>query len=204
MSFVSSDMTKPYAEACDQNRDPILAAIAPLFHDCQRVLEIGSGTGQHAVYFAHHMPHLRWYTSDRYEYHAGIHAWLDEADLSNVEPPLLLDVSQPSWPTVQVNAVFSANTTHIMHLDEVDALFAGVGRLLSTAGLLALYGPFNYGGNYSSDSNARFDEWLKGRDPESGIRDFEYLNERAGDAGLEAVEDMPMPMNNRLLCWRKR
>ncbi len=196
-------MTKPYAEACDENRDPILAVIEPLFQDCRRVLEIGSGTGQHAVYFAKKMPHLHWYTSDRVEYHAGIQAWLDESRLTNVESPLLLDVSQTHWPAPPVDAVFSANTVHIMHLEDVNALFAGVGRSLSTAGRFALYGPFNYGGSYTSDSNARFDKWLKERDPGSGIRDFESLNELAESAGLEAVEDYPMPMNNRLLCWQK-
>ncbi len=197
-------MTKPYAEACDQNRDPILAVIEPLFRDRRGVLEIGSGTGQHAVYFAKKLSHLHWYTSDRREYHAGIQAWLDDASLSNLEPPLLLDVTQASWPGLKVDTVFSANTCHIMHLAEVDVLFSRVGGLLPAAGLFALYGPFNYGSRYTSASNARFDDWLKERDPESGIRDFEYLNELAAKAGLELLEDYPMPMNNRLLCWQKR
>jgi cyclopropane fatty-acyl-phospholipid synthase-like methyltransferase len=125
---------KPYAESCDQNRDPILAVLAPLFARSRNVLEIGSGTGQHAVYFAARMPQLIWHTSDRRESHAGIRMWLDEAGLANVRPPLPLDVSQHEWPPIRVDAVFSANTTHIMHWHEVEALFAGVGRVKKTKG----------------------------------------------------------------------
>jgi cyclopropane fatty-acyl-phospholipid synthase-like methyltransferase len=167
------------------------------------VLEVGSGTGQHAVYFARKMPHLSWYTSDRQEYHDGIRQWLREAALPNTPDPLLLDVSQPRWPPLPVDALFSANTTHIMHWQEVEALFDGIGRMLPAGGLFVLYGPFNYRGAYTSDSNARFDAWLKERDPESGIRDFEALNGLAGQAGMTLQQDYEMPANNRILCWRK-
>lgn len=195
---------KPYSESCDQNRDPILAVIEPLFADCLAVLEVGSGTGQHAVYFARRMPHLIWYTSDRQEYHDGIRQWLREAALSNTPAPLLLDASRTPWPSLAVDAVFSANTTHIMHWPEVQALFDGVGRILPVGGLFVLYGPFNYSGAYTSDSNARFDAWLKLRDSHSGIRDFEELNSLAGRAGMSLQQDFEMPANNRTLCWRKR
>ncbi|MCB1758288.1 MAG: DUF938 domain-containing protein [Gammaproteobacteria bacterium] len=195
---------KPYAESCDQNREPILAAIEPLFRDIKRVLEIGSGTGQHAVYFAAALSHLQWLSSDLAEHHAGISQWLEEAALPNVEGPLLLDVAHPDWPEIEVDAVFTANTLHIMHWPAVRALFAGVGRLLPAAGLFAAYGPFNYGGAYTSDSNARFDRWLKQRDPASGIRDCDALNELAGASGLDLREDIGMPANNRILVWQRR
>ena len=194
---------KPYSEACDQNRDPILAVIEPLCRDRRAVLEIGSGSGQHAVYFARNMPHLLWYTSDLPEHHAGIKMWLREAALDNTPPPLPLDVTGPDWPRIPVDAVFSANTLHIMHWEAVAALFEGGGRLLPAAGLLMLYGPFNYGGAYTSPSNARFDQWLKTRDPHSGIRDFEAVDRLARQQGLILHGDYPMPANNRILCWRR-
>lgn len=194
---------KPYSESCDQNRDPIFSIIEPLFRGRRSVLEIGSGTGQHAVHFAAMMPHLTWHTSDLPENHAGIRAWLDEAALPNISGPVALDVSSRPWPDLETDAVFSANTVHIMRWKEVVALFAGVGDLLGRDGLFCLYGPFNYGGNYTSESNVRFDEWLHARDPLSGIRDFDDLDRLAGTAGLQIEHDYAMPANNRLLCWRK-
>lgn len=195
---------KPYAESCDQNRDPILSVIQPLFAELTRVLEIGSGTGQHAVYFAAAMPHLTWHTSDCLEYHDGIRLWLEEAALPNVRPPLQLDVARSVWPALDVEAVFSANTAHIMHWPEVEAMFAGVGGLLPAGGLFALYGPFNYQGRFTSDSNARFDGWLKQRDPAMGVRDFEALDRLANTAGMALMQDFEMPANNRILCWRRQ
>lgn len=197
-------MNKPYAESCDQNREAILAVIQPLLRECRSVLEIGSGTGQHAVYFGARMPHLQWHTSDRLENHSGIQAWLDEAALANLHPPIELDVRRSPWPAVVVDAIFSANTTHIMHWPDVEALFAGGGRVLRSGGLFLLYGPFSFSGVHTSDSNAQFDQRLKGRDPLSGVRDFDDLNRLAGAAGLEFRHDYAMPVNNRILLWQKR
>ncbi len=194
---------KPYAESCDQNREPILQVIEALLRDSQSVLEIGSGTGQHAVYFAEKMPHLQWHTSDRVECHAGIQAWIADSGLPNVSPPIELDVLRSDWPVFQVDAVFSANTCHIMHWEAVQALFAGVGRVLQPDGKFLLYGPFNYHGKYTSESNARFDQWLKARDPLSAIRDFEDLDKLATQAGMSLQQDFAMPANNRILFWRK-
>jgi cyclopropane fatty-acyl-phospholipid synthase-like methyltransferase len=194
---------KPYAQSCDENRDPILAVIRPLLEHCRALLEVGSGTGQHAVYFAAAMPHLVWHTSDRQEQLPGIRMWLEEARLQNVRMPLELDVTAPTWPDLQVDAVFSANTTHIMHWPDVEALFAGVGRLLARDGRFLLYGPFNYRGDYTSDSNRRFDAWLRQRDPASGLRDFAALERLAQRAGMLLEEDYAMPANNRILSWRK-
>lgn len=195
---------KPYSEPCERNRDPIFAVIQPLLAARRAVLEIGSGTGQHAVYFAAKLPHLIWHTSDREMYHAGIQQWLDEAALENVRPPLSLDVTQTPWPAMTVDAVYSANTAHIMHWPEVEAMFAGVGGLLPAGGIFLLYGPFNDHGCYTSDSNRRFDEQLKSRDSLSGIRDAEALDRLAQQAQLQARGDVAMPANNRILWWEKR
>lgn len=194
---------KPFSEACEENKDPILQVIEPLLTQCQTVLEIGSGTGQHAVYFAQNLPHLQWHTSDVLANHAGIQQWLTAAALPNTHAPLCLDVLHDPFPTLSVDAVFSANTTHIMGWDAVQALFVGVGHLLSQGGLFILYGPFNYGGQFTSESNARFEQWLKARDPQSGIRDFDDLNRLANAAGMTCLHDFTMPVNNRILVWQK-
>ena len=146
-----------------------------MFANCKEVLEIGSGTGQHAVYFAQKLPHLVWHSSDVQENHAGIKMWLDEAKLANTPTPLLLDVNQAHWPELDVDAVFCANTIHIIDWDSVRAMIAGAGQLLPDQGILALYGPFNYDNAYTSESNARFDTWLRQRNPDSGIRNLKTL-----------------------------
>ncbi|MES9986907.1 MAG: DUF938 domain-containing protein [Candidatus Thiodiazotropha endolucinida] len=191
---------KPYSEACDENKAPILEVLLRLYRDVQTVLEIGSGTGQHAVHFATAMPHLTWQTSDMEENHPGIRAWLREAALPNVRNPIGLDVSR-AWPAGEYDAIFSANTTHIMSWPEVELMFQGVGQVLKRGGCFALYGPFNYQGGYTSESNQRFDQWLKSRDPLSGIRDFEMLDELAASNHLIFSEDVKMPVNNRILVW---
>jgi cyclopropane fatty-acyl-phospholipid synthase-like methyltransferase len=197
-------MDKPYSESCDQNRAPILSVIQPLLADCASLLEIGSGTGQHVVYFADKMPHLIWHTSDCAEYMPGIQAWVADAKLENVQSPFILNVSKSGWPDFDVDAVFSANTAHIMHWPDVKALFSGVGKVLSDGGRFMLYGPFNYNRQYTSDSNERFDQWLKSRDTQSGIRDIEDLNKLANNADLILKQDFEMPANNRILYWEKK
>jgi len=193
---------KPYSSACDQNRDPILAVIEPLLTNCKTVLEIGSGTGQHAIYFAEKMPHLNWQCSDQAQYHEGINAWLAATNLNNIQAPFILDVSQ-TWDDFAVDAIFSANTAHIMNNTQVQALFTGVAQSLKAQGHFILYGPFNYEGKFTSASNANFDIWLKNNDSNSGICDFETLNQWATDLGLILQKDYPMPANNRILHWQK-
>ena len=195
-------MNKPYAESCAQNQQVILEVLKNLFTKPGEVLEIGSGTGQHAIYFAEMMPHLKWYTSDCPPYLEGINMWLDEAALSNTVAPVELDVTASPWPELDVDAVFTANTVHIMSWSEVLHFMAGAGRLLSRQGSLLIYGPFNYGGTYTSDSNERFDQWLKSRDPKSGIKHFEEIVSLAGENGMELVTDYAMPANNRILHFR--
>ena len=194
---------KPFAESCERNQIPILLVLQKVFADRQRVLEIASGTGQHAVFFGRALPHLRWQTSELSQNHPGIRMWLDEAQLPNVLPPVDIDVNAPAWPVEMADAIFNANTVHIVSWPAVERMFAGIGRVLEPDGLLCLYGPFNYGGNYTSESNARFDEWLKQRDAQSAIRDFEAVNDLAESLGCMLLQDVAMPANNRMLVWQR-
>ena len=194
---------KPIAESCFQNQDVILKQLQLLCTKPGNVLEIGSGTGQHAVFFSRQLQHLNWYTSDRVENHAGIKLWLDESQLSNVHSPFELDVKQSNWPDISIDIVFTANTVHIMSQTEVEFLFSGVGGKLNNEGLFIIYGPFNYHGQYTSQSNAQFDIWLKQQNSKSCIKDFDLINSFASQAGLEFIHDIEMPANNRILCWKK-
>lgn len=198
---------KPFSESCVQNRVPIIQIIKPLLMKCETVLEIGSGTGQHAVYFATEMPQLTWYTSDREQNHWGIQQWLDEAKLDNTKPPIALDVGdQQAWRDLEqsFDAIFSANTLHIMSASEVECFFAEVAAILKPQALLIVYGSFNYQGRYTSDSNARFDDWLKRQNPQSAIRDSEWLDELAKKVAMKRIQDYTMPANNRILVWQKQ
>jgi cyclopropane fatty-acyl-phospholipid synthase-like methyltransferase len=193
---------KPFAQACEDNKGPILEVLAPLLADARRLLEIGSGTGQHAAHFGGCLPHLTWQTSDVAENLPGVRLWLAEAGLPNLPPPIELGVTG-DWPSGDYDAAFSANTVHIMGDAEVAALFAGLPKVLTPGAPFALYGPFNYGGRYTSDSNARFDQWLKTRDPASGIKDRDHLAALGEAQGLALAEDHPMPCNNRILVFRR-
>ncbi|HZP64968.1 MAG TPA: DUF938 domain-containing protein [Rudaea sp.] len=195
---------KPYSAACERNREPILAVLRRHFADRKHVLEIGSGTGQHAVYFAQKLPHLVWQASDREPNLPGIRAWLDEVPLSNAPAPIALDVARGPWPDVRYDAIFSANTLHIMAWRDVEALFAALPRIAAADARLAIYGPFNYGGKPTSDSNAQFDRTLKAQAPHMGIRDAEAVVALGAATGFDLVEDNAMPANNRCLVWQRR
>lgn len=196
-------MQKPFSPACERNRDAILTALRERFADCTRVLEIGSGTGQHAAHFAAALPHLTWQTSDVAAHLPGIRLWLAEAQLPNTPEPLVFDVNQ-AGPAGRFDAVFSANTLHIMAWGEVVLLFAGLPAVMSPGALLTVYGPFNEGGRFSSASNADFDAALRAAEPQRGIRDIEAVDALAQAAGLVRVADRAMPANNRLLTWQRR
>ncbi|RLJ64867.1 DUF938 domain-containing protein [Sulfurisoma sediminicola] len=193
---------KPYAPSCDKNREPILAVLRERLAERTSLLEIGSGTGQHAVHFAPALPHLSWQTSDRAENLPGIRAWLAEAGLPNTPAPVELDVTGP-WPARRFDAVFTANTLHIMPWSAVEAMFAALPGVLVEQALFVAYGPFNYGGKFTSESNARFDASLKAGAPHQGIRDFDDLDAFARRAGMALAEDVAMPSNNRCLVWRR-
>jgi cyclopropane fatty-acyl-phospholipid synthase-like methyltransferase len=195
---------KPSSPACERNREPILAVLRDFFADRRHVLEVGSGTGQHAVHFAAALPQLKWQTSDRAEHLAGIRAWLDEADLRNTPAPVMLDVARGPWPDGPFDAVFSANTLHIMSWSEVETFFAALPRVATADAKLAIYGPFNVDGRYTSDSNAAFDASLKTRAPHMGIRDVAAVDALARSAGFALVDDIAMPANNRTCLWQRQ
>ena len=199
---VQSAPTKPWSEACERNREPILEVLRGAFGSATRVLEVGSGTGQHAVCFAAALPHLAWQPSDRSEHLPGIALWRDEAGLPNLRVPLALDVDA-EWPVTECDALFSANTLHIMAWASVENFFRGAARVLLPGGVLAVYGPFSYGGQHTAESNARFDAFLRARDPLSGVRDFDVVCALAQRHGLAFAEDHVLPANNRVLIWRR-
>ena len=194
---------KPLSEACERNKAPILEVLREAFAGQRDVLEVGSGTGQHAVHFAAGLPHLVWHACDLAMHHDGIRMWLAEAALPNTRGPYMLDLSQGPWPLQTVDAVFSANVLHIVAWPLVERFFSGVGNVLEAGGVVAVYGPFNYNGAFTSESNARFDDWLKARDPQSGVRDFEAVDALAAAQGLALRADVAMPANNRMLLWQR-
>jgi len=195
---------KPFSQACENNKQPILEVLQRHLSAPGSVLEIGTGTGQHAVWFAGHLPHLQWQTSDLVENHPGIRAWLADYEGDNLDAPIALDVAARDWPLSEFDAVFTANTAHIMAWPEVLAMLDGVAQLLVPGGLLIVYGPFNYNGQFTSESNARFNDWLKEQAPHRAIRDFEVVCEEARHRGLQLLEDVAMPANNRCLVFSKR
>jgi len=197
---------KPFSPSCERNREPILAVLREYFAQRRHVLEIGSGTGQHAVHFAVAMPWLRWQCSDRAEVLAGMRLWLEEAALPNTPAPLVLDLATAPWPAPDpaspFDAAFTANTLHIVGWPEVRALFDGLARVLPADAPLLTYGPFAYAGEHTSDSNRDFDAWLRARDARSGVRDVDALRRLAEPLGWRLDDDLAMPANNRILVWR--
>ena len=192
------------SEACERNKRPILSVLSHAFADISNVLEIGSGTGQHAVYFGNHLGHLEWQTSELPEGLQSLRARLAAEGPGNVKEPLNLNVRERPWfrsDTASAHGLFTANTLHIMSWADVEHFFAGVGEVLASPGVLCIYGPFRYGGRHTSESNAAFDRYLRHRDPQSGIRDFEAIAHLADSQGLSFLEDHAMPANNRLLVW---
>ena len=192
---------KPFSESSEQNKAVIYDAIEPYLLDGIEVLEIGSGTGQHAVHFAAMTPSIIWQTSDLAENLPAINAWINDSQLSNLPEPLELDVNSP-WVDRSYELMFSANTFHIMNQDAVEQFLLRCTGCLIAGGHLIVYGPFNYQGGYTSPSNEQFDGWLKARDPQSGIKHFEWANAIASESGLQLVSDIAMPSNNRTLIWR--
>jgi len=193
---------KPFSPACERNQDAILAVLREQFADRTHVLEIGSGTGQHALHFSLALPRLTWQTSDVAANLPGIRQWLDEARRPNTPAPLTFDINGAP-PAGRFDAIFSANTLHIMGWAEVQRLFTLLPTLMTDDALLTVYGPFNYNGAFTSPSNAAFDASLRADHPQRGIRDFEAVDALARSAGLALVEDRAMPANNRCITWRR-
>jgi len=189
--------------ASERNKGPILEILLGALAHSRNVLEIGSGTGQHAVHFAAHLPQLRWQPSDQAEYLPELRARIGAEGSPNLLPPIELDVRREPWQTGSTDAVFTANTLHIMGWSAVEALFRGLGRHLSAQGTVCVYGPFRYDNRYTSPSNADFDQYLHRTYAEGGIRDFEKVAALAAAQGLELIADHAMPANNQLLIWRR-
>ena len=196
-------VTYSTSEACERNKDPILKILGVALAHARTVLEIGSGTGQHAVHFAAHLPHLSWQPSDQAIYLPGLQERIAHEGSANLRAAIELDVRNLPWPAGPVDAVFTANTLHIMNWAAVTDFFRGAGATLSAPGVLCVYGPFRYRGHYTSASNAEFDKYLQARDPHSGLRDFEDVNILASEQGLYLLADHSMPANNQLLVWHK-
>ena len=209
LAVVMDGIVKRYSPACDKNKQAILDALKPFLVEKSnnkpwRLLEIGSGTGQHAVFFAEHLPYVEWQPSDVHGRLASIDAWQKEAKLANLLPPITLNVDANSWSVKTIHHMFTANTAHIISIDQLQRLFEGAAKYLPSSGYFFIYGPFNYDGQFTSDSNAAFDLWLKNRDSQSGIRDIEMLNSLANqNSQFNLVEDIAMPANNRLLVFKK-
>lgn len=194
---------KPYAESCEENGLPILEVLQKKLPAAGELLEIGSGTGQHAVKFARALPGIIWHTSDREEAHPGIKLWIEEAQLANLRSPYPLDVLADRWPEQRFDAAFSANTAHIMSMEMVEKMFQGVAAILKPGAPFLLYGPFIYDDTDTCESNIRFDSWLRSRVPHQGIRHLAWLKEIAGKQHLFLDDDIEMPANNRILIWRR-
>ena len=199
-------MNKPFSQACENNKRPILSFLKNIFANKHHVLEIGSGTGQHACFFGQHLPNLIWQTSDLLENHQGINLWLDEANCTNILKPIEIDLNKP-WKIPQSNqpidGLYTANTLHIISWPLVVKFFEGISQNVSVSANVCIYGPFNYKGKFTSESNANFDVWLKERDVNSGIRNIEDIISLGKAAGLNLDDDHAMPANNRLLVFTK-
>jgi cyclopropane fatty-acyl-phospholipid synthase-like methyltransferase len=193
----------PFSAACERNKEPILEVLRVRLADRDQVLEIGSGTGQHAVYFARTLAHLTWHPTEQLAYLPDLTERVKLEGTPNLRAPTLLDVRQAVWPVRSVDAIFTANTLHIMSWPEVMALFRGIGSVLSPGGVLCIYGPFRYDGRYTSDSNKDFDLMLQERDPLSGLRDIRAVTELAAQYGLQLATDHDLPANNRLVVFTK-
>lgn len=191
------------SEASERNKGPILAILSEVLRVPALVLEVGAGTGQHAVHFARHLPQLEWQPTDRREWLETLAERVRDEGTPNLRAPLALDVEDDPWPLTAADVVYSANTLHIMAWEEVQAFFRGVGRVLAPGGTLAVYGPFRFDGAYTSESNAAFDAYLRRHDPASGIRDFEATDALAAAEGLCLQVNHAMPANNQLLVWRR-
>jgi cyclopropane fatty-acyl-phospholipid synthase-like methyltransferase len=191
----------PFSEACERNKGPILEVLRKVFADRVQVLEIGSGTGQHAVHFAAALAHLTWHPTEQLKYLPDLALRIKLEGSPNLRPPTVLDVNQSVWPLRAIDAMFSANTLHIMGWAEVQAMFRGLDAVLTPNGVLAIYGPFRYGARYTSESNRDFDRMLTERDPLSGLRDIKDVTALAERHGLRLEKDHDLPANNRLLVF---
>ena len=197
-------MAKGFAPAAERNRQPIVDVLRRVLPPTGLVLEVASGTGQHAVFFSEHLSELRWQPSDASEEALqSICAWVEQTARGNLLPPIELDVCSPRWPIAQADAVLCINMIHISPWETTESLFLGAGALLAAGSPLVTYGPYKLRGEHSAPSNAAFDESLRSRNPRWGVRDLNALIELAGRTGFELRERVAMPANNMTLVWTR-
>lgn len=195
---------KQLSAASERNKGPILDVLERVLPERGLVLEIASGTGQHAVHFAAALPALEWQPSDiDLELRASVEAWRAEADLANLRAPVDLDVTRNTWPVEAADAIINANMIHIAPWDVCIGLLDGAARILPEGGVLYMYGPYKIDGEHTAPSNAQFDQSLRLRDPSWGIRDLDQVVEEAGRRGLDLIETVEMPANNLSVVYRK-
>jgi SAM-dependent methyltransferase len=193
-------MSLPFSPACERNRLPIATVIDSLLPPQASVLEIGAGTGQHAEYFLSRRPDLRWLATDVADRLEGLRDRLKSVSGVRIQ---LLEIGRDHWPAGPFDAVFSANTLHILPASLIGALLSGVSQALRPGGCCLIYGPFKEGGRHTADSNLRFDQSLRARDPAMGIRDLSEVRTLAAEVCLELRAIIGMPSNNRILVFRR-
>ena len=193
----------PYSAACERNQAPILQVISPYLEKATSVLEVGTGTAQHALYFAQRYPNLRWQTADQSHYLPGINAQLLNARLDNVSVPIELDVNQKNWGFngQAFDVIYTSNTLHIMSIEDVNAFFNGLSAVAQKETILIIYGPFKYSGAFTSESNQEFDQSLRERGEGSCIKEFNEIERLANQQGFKLLNDYAMPANNQCLIW---
>lgn len=193
-----------YSPAAEKNKTPILEVLREHLAPSARVLEVGSGSGQHTLHFTEALPELRWQPTEHPAEMPALEANLGAAGREAILPPLALDLAADSWPIGPFDAVYAANVMHIVSVPLGEALLRGAASVLGEGGQLLLYGPYRFEGAFTTESNAEFDQWLKARDPASGVRDFEAVAAAAEAVGLVLADNYAMPSNNQLLCFRRK
>ena len=193
-----------FSQAADNNKTPILDVLKDWLKPGASVLEIGSGSGQHAIHFSQALSNIQWLPSDRPAVQSLLQHNAQQYGSSNLLIPITLDLAEPEWPASQIDAVYSANVLHIVSTDLGETMIKGAAQCLKADGLFILYGPFRYEGSFTTPSNAEFDDWLRLRDPNSGIRDFEWVDDLARAGDLVLKEDRSMPANNQCLVFQKQ
>jgi len=196
-------MVKVAVPAAERNKAPILSMLRRALPAAGTVLEVAGGSGQHAAFFAEHLPRITWQATEQPGALAGMQAWREECGAPNLPPPLALDINQSPWPVERADAVVCINAVHIIPWPAVQNLVQKGAKLLAPGAVFFLYGPFRYRNRALEPSNESFDMWLRQQDPRSGLRELESVDALMEENGLCLAADEAMPANNRSVWWRK-